>query len=227
MLHKYMHFLQVLFDKLIFLKENNSTWIDYFQTVGTELLVLIIGIIYIFVIFIIICIPIISDIKIIKLIRSKDKFYNLKITYNNWNNLKKDYKKIRDRIYKYNFIYTEDIRTDLIYLIDKYNLNEIVNIMDFGNPGDSIKDKKYDCININFIRFENQINYYNNVTLYKIKTLKWPLTCDEFSAFNIFADENMILNAEYKYKFKCIVSCVFSLIIYAIFLIPFVLMLFR
>lgn len=226
MLHKYMHFFRILLDKLIFLKESNSTWIDYFQTVGTELLVLIIGIIYLFVIFIIIYIPIISDIKIIKLIRSKDKFYNLKIAYNNWNNLKTDYKKIRDRIYKHNFIYTEDIRTDLIHLIDKYNLNKIVNIMDFGNPGDSIRDKKYNCININFIRFESQINYYNNVTLYKIKTLKWSLTGDEFSAFNIFADENMILNAEYKYKFKCIISCVFSLIIYVIFLIPFILMLF-
>lgn len=94
MLHKYLQFFQTTFDKLTSLGGSDSTWIDYCQTVGTELLVLFIGIVYIFTIFLIIYIPIFGNKRIIKLIRIKDKFYNLKTAYDNWRNLKKDYANI-------------------------------------------------------------------------------------------------------------------------------------
>lgn len=219
MLHKYLHFFQTTFDKLTSLGGSDSTWIDYCQTVGTELLVLFIGIVYIFTIFLIIYIPIWGNKRIIKSIRIKDKFYNLKTAYDNWKNLKKDYAKINQQIIDNEYIYTEEIKNDFEKLIRNYHLEKLVNISDFGNIGDYIKDNSF--------KFENQINFYNAVTLYKIIKLKWSNNCDIFKIFNTFTDKEMIIKAEHKYKFKCISACTFLLLIYLIFVIPLILMLFK
>lgn len=219
MLHKYLQFFQNTFDKLTSLGGSDSTWTDYFQTVGTEFLVLLIGIAYLFAIFMIIYIPIFGNKKIIKLIRVKDKFYKLRTAYNNWKNLKEDYKKIKTQIHNNEYIYTEKIRNDLEKLICDYHLEQLVNISDFGNIGDCIKD--------NAFRFENQINFYNAVTLYRVIELKWSNDCDTFKIFNNFADKEMIIKAEHKYIFKCISACTFLLLIYSIFVIPLILMLFK
>lgn len=219
MLHKYLQFFQITFDKLTSLGESDSTWIDYCQTVGTELLVLFIGIVYIFTIFLIIYIPIFGNKRIIKLIRIKDKFYNLKTAYDNWRNLKKDYAKINHQIIDNEYIYTKEIKNDFEKLIRNYHLEKLVNISDFGNIGDCIKDNSF--------KFENQINFYNAVTLYKIIKLKWPNDWDIFKIFNNFTDKEMIIKAEHKYKFKCISACTFLLLIYLIFVIPLILMLFK
>lgn len=219
MLHKYLQFFQITFDKLTSLGGSDSTWIDYCQTVGTELLVLFIGIVYIFTIFLIIYIPIFGNKRIIKLIRIKDKFYNLKTAYDNWRNLKKDYAKINHQIIDNEYIYTKEIKNDFEKLIRNYHLEKLVNISDFGNIGDCIKDNSF--------KFENQINFYNAVTLYKIIKLNWPNDWDIFKIFNNFTDKEMIIKAEHKYKFKCISACTFLLLIYLIFVIPLILMLFK
>lgn len=219
MLHKYLQFFQTTFDKLTSLGGSDSTWIDYCQTVGTELLVLFIGIVYIFTIFLIIYIPIFGNKRIIKLIRIKDKFYNLKTAYDNWRNLKKDYAKINHQIIDNEYIYTKEIKNDFEKLIRNYHLEKLVNISDFGNIGDCIKDNSF--------KFENQINFYNAVTLYKIIKLNWPNDWDIFKIFNNFTDKEMIIKAEHKYKFKCISACTFLLLIYLIFVIPLILMLFK
>lgn len=219
MLHKYLQFFQTTFDKLTSLGGSDSTWIDYCQTVGTELLVLFIGIVYIFTIFLIIYIPIFGNKRIIKLIRIKDKFYNLKTAYDNWRNLKKDYAKINHQIIDNEYIYTKEIKNDFEKLIRNYHLEKLVNISDFGNIGDCIKDNSF--------KFENQINFYNAVTLYKIIKLKWPNDWDIFKIFNNFTDKEMNIKAEHKYKFKCISACTFLLLIYLIFVIPLILMLFK
>lgn len=69
MLKKYLQFLIDLFEKLTSLGGSNSTWNDYFLTVGNELLVILIGLAYIIAIFLIIYIPIFGNKKLIRGIR--------------------------------------------------------------------------------------------------------------------------------------------------------------
>ena len=138
---------------------------------------------------------------------------------NYWRNLKKDYAKINHQIIDNEYIYTKEIKNDFEKLIRNYHLEKLVNISDFGNIGDCIKDNSF--------KFENQINFYNAVTLYKIIKLKWPNDWDIFKIFNNFTDKEMIIKAEHKYKFKCISACTFLLLIYLIFVIPLILMLFK
>ena len=47
MLQKYLQLFERAFEKLTSLGGSNSTWSDYFTTVGTEFLVLLLGIVYI------------------------------------------------------------------------------------------------------------------------------------------------------------------------------------
>lgn len=81
MLKKYLQFLIDSFEKLTSLGGSNSTWSDYFLTVGNEILVILIGLAYIVSIFLIIYIPIFGNKKLIRGIRKKDKWYRFYSLY--------------------------------------------------------------------------------------------------------------------------------------------------
>lgn len=81
MLKKYLQFLIESFEKLTSLGGSNSTWNDYFLTVGNEFLVILIGLAYIVAIFLIVYIPIFGNKKLIRRIRKNDKWYKFYSLY--------------------------------------------------------------------------------------------------------------------------------------------------
>ena len=74
MLQKYLKLFQDATDKLTSLGGGNNTWGDYFQTVGAEILVLLLGIAYIAAIVLIIAVPTVGLIKTKRFIKVKDAF---------------------------------------------------------------------------------------------------------------------------------------------------------
>ena len=74
MLQKYLQLFERAFEKLTSLGGSNSTWSDYFTTVGTEFLVLLLGIVYIVAILEIIFIPIFGNRKVVQKIAKNDAY---------------------------------------------------------------------------------------------------------------------------------------------------------
>ena len=74
MLQKYLQLFERAFEKLTSLGGSNSTWSDYFTTVGTEFLVLLLGIVYIVAILAIIFIPIFGNRKVVQKIAKNDAY---------------------------------------------------------------------------------------------------------------------------------------------------------
>lgn len=74
MLQKYLQLFERAFEKLTSLGGSNSTWSDYFTTVGTEFLVLLLGIVYIAAILAIIFIPIFGNKKVVQKIAKNDAY---------------------------------------------------------------------------------------------------------------------------------------------------------
>lgn len=74
MLQKYLQLFERAFEKLTSLGGSNSTWSDYFTTVGTEFLVLLLGIVYIVAILAIIFIPIFGNKKAVQKIAKNDTY---------------------------------------------------------------------------------------------------------------------------------------------------------
>lgn len=66
MLKRYLEMIEKAFDAMTNLGGNDATWADYFRTVGLELLTLLVGIAYVLVFIAVIAFSIISVVKIIK-----------------------------------------------------------------------------------------------------------------------------------------------------------------
>lgn len=93
MLQKYLQLFERAFEKLTSLGGSNSTWSDYFTTVGTEFLVLLLGIVYIVAILAIIFIPIFGNRKIVQRISKNDAYKKAQKLGTKWYEFRK---KVRD-----------------------------------------------------------------------------------------------------------------------------------
>lgn len=114
MLKKYLQFLIDSFEKLTSLGGSNSTWNDYFLTVGNEFLVILIGLAYIVAIFLIVYIPIFGNKKLIRGIRKKDnwyRFYNL-------------YEKYTEAVLKIKSIVSNIEQNEDVRILNEYAYND-------------------------------------------------------------------------------------------------------
>lgn len=123
MLKKYLQFLIDSFEKLTSLGGSNSTWNDYFLTVGNELLVILIGLAYIIAIFLIIYIPIFGNKKLIRGIRKKDNWYRFYNLYEKYTEAVLKIKSIVDCQIQYdNYAYNDYLNKELIEALNKFGI---------------------------------------------------------------------------------------------------------
>ena len=209
MLKKYLQFLIDSFEKLTSLGGSNSTWNDYFLTVGNEFLVILIGLAYIVAIFLIVYIPIFGNKKLIRRIRKNDKWYKFYSLYEKYT-----VAVLKIRSIVSNIEQNEDVRILNEYAYNDHLVKELIETLNkFGIQIPGVNFKKGD-------KFDKEL--LNN-TLKEISKHKWD-NCGDFTEFNIFGES---WNKEARYNVKCIASCSGLLLIYAIFVIPLILMLFK
>lgn len=123
MLKKYLQFLIDSFEKLTSLCGSNSTWSDYFLTVGNEILVILIGLAYIVSIFLIIYIPIFGNKKLIRGIRKKDNWYRFYNLYEKYTEAVLKIKSIVDCQIQYdNYAYNDYLNKELIEALNKFGI---------------------------------------------------------------------------------------------------------
>lgn len=214
MLKKYLQFLIDSFEKLTSLGGSNSTWSDYFLTVGNEILVILIGLAYIVSIFLIIYIPIFGNKKLIRGIRKKDKWYRFYNLYEKYTEAVLKIKSVVDCQIQYdNYVYNGYLNKELIEAFNK-----------FGIPLSGINFKKGDKFDKDLLNNTlKEFNLQSRLPMEEISKHKWD-NCGEFTEFNILGES---WNKETRYNVKCIASCSGLLLIYAIFAIPLILMLFK
>lgn len=214
MLKKYLQFLIDSFEKLTSLGGSNSTWSDYFLTVGNEILVILIGLAYIIVIFLIVYIPIFGNKKLIRGIRKKDKWYRFYSLYEKYTEAILKIKSIVDSQIQYdNYAYNDYLNKELIEAFNKFGIQ--ISGINFKN-GD-----KFDKGLLN--NTLKQFNFQNCLLMEEIPKYKWD-NCGVFTEFNILGKN---WNKELRYNIKCVASCSGLLLIYAVFVVPLILMLFK
>jgi hypothetical protein len=144
MLQKYLQLFERAFEKLTSLGGSNSTWSDYFTTVGTEFLVLLLGIVYIVAILAIIFIPIFGNRKVVQKIAKNDAYKKAQKLGTKWYEFRK---RIRDIIvdietngYKYTsgpdldsefsgYKYDADLDTELKNVLNEYNITKYTSFV--------------------------------------------------------------------------------------------------
>lgn len=220
MLKKYLQFLIDSFEKLTSLGGSNSTWSDYFLTVGNEFLVILIGLAYIVAIFLIVYIPIFGNKKLIRRIRKNDKWYKFYSLYEKYT-----VAVLKIRSIVANIEQNEDVRILNEYAYnDQLNEELIETLNKFGIqiPGVNFKNgDKFDKDLLN--NTLKEFNLQSRLPMEEISKHKWD-NCGEFTEFNILGES---WNKETRYNIKCIASCSGLLLMYAIFVIPLILMLFK
>lgn len=284
MLQKYLKLFQDATDKLTSLGGGNNTWGDYFQTVGAEILVLLLGIAYIAAIVLIIAVPTVGLIKTKRLIKIKDAFcqagtkikdlsdfhnyiddfVNLvnkrciwKIDYDklykdstkaqnettavdcDWNNkeLRAAFHKILRMMQKYN-IDTTKIAKDVSANTFSFNQNAnsfSLNQNEIDFSWIAIKDKllelypNYDSIITSAYRYlmdeKEKMPGMEKDMLNIFEDFDWT-NYGDFATLHEFVKTGFG-KFKLKYRFKTIGSCIGILVVYAIFVVPLILMLFR
>lgn len=214
MLKKYLQFLIDSFEKLTSLCGSNSTWSDYFLTVGNEILVILIGLAYIVSIFLIIYIPIFGNKKLIREIRKKDKWYRFYSLYEKYTEAVLKIKSIVDCQIQYdNYAYNDYLNKELIEALNKFGIQ--ISGINFKNGDKFDKDLLNNTL--------KQFNFQNCLLMEEIPKYKWD-NCGVFAEFNILGKN---WNKELRYNIKCVASCSGLLLIYAVFVVPLILMLFK
>lgn len=214
MLKKYLQFLIDSFEKLTSLGGSNSTWSDYFLTVGNELLVILIGLAYIIAIFLIVYIPIFGNKKLIRGIRKKDKWYRFYNLYEKYTEAVLKIKSIVDCQIQYdNYAYNDYLNKELIEALNKFGIQ--ISGINFKNGDRFDKDLLNNTL--------KQFNLQNCLLMEEIPKYKWD-NCGVFAEFNILGKN---WNKELRYNIKCVASCSGLLLIYAVFVVPLILMLFK
>lgn len=220
MLKKYLQFLIDSFEKLTSLGGSNSTWNDYFLTVGNEFLVILIGLAYIVAIFLIVYIPIFGNKKLIRRIRKNDKWYRFYSLYEKYT-----VAVLKIRSIVANIEQNEDVRILNEYAYNDHFNEELIEAFNkFGIPLSGINFKKGDKFDKDLLNNTlKEFNLQSRLPMEEISKHKWD-NCGEFTEFNILGES---WNKETRYNVKCIASCSGLLLIYAIFVIPLILMLFK
>lgn len=220
MLKKYLQFLIDSFEKLTSLGGSNSTWSDYFLTVGNEILVILIGLAYIIAIFLIVYIPIFGNKKLIRGIRKKDKWYRFYSLYEKYT-----VAVLKIRSIVANIEQNEDVRILNEYAYNDHLNEELIEAFNkFRIPLSGINFKKGDKFDKDLLNNTlKEFNLQNRLPMEEISKRKWD-NCGEFTEFNILGES---WNKETRYNIKCIASCSGLLLMYAIFVIPLILMLFK
>lgn len=231
MLQKYLQLFERAFEKLTSLGESNSTWSDYFTTVGTEFLVLLLGIVYIAAILAIIFIPIFGNRKVVQKIAKNDAYKKAQKLGTKWYEFRK---RIRDIIvdietngYKYTsgpdldgefsgYKYDADLDAELKNALNEHNITKYTS---FVKNETNDKKKKFDKKAINEMMKEQHLDWLS----WNENKGDWT-ACGDFKELGKIDDYGKLCR---KFFAKCIAACSAIMIVYAIFVIPLVLMLFK
>lgn len=216
MLQKYLQLFQRAFEKLTSLGGSNSTWSDYFTTVGTEFLVLLLGIVYIVAILAIIFIPIFGNKKVVQKIAKNDVYKRAQKLGTRWYDFRNNVRYIVSLIAGNEYKYDADIDAELKKVLDKYNITKYTSFIKNENDDE---EKKFDKKAINEMMKEQHLNWLS----WNDDKGDWT-ACGDFKELGKIDDYNKLCR---KFYAKCIAACSAIMIVYAIFVIPLVLMLFK
>lgn len=216
MLQKYLQLFERAFEKLTSLGGSNSTWSDYFTTVGTEFLVLLLGIVYIAAILAIIFIPIFGNRKVVQKIAKNDAYKKAQKLGTRWYDFRNNVRYIVSLIAENEYKYDADLDAELKKVLDKYNITKYTSFI--KNENDDEK-KKFDKKAINEMMKEQHLDWLS----WNDDKGDWT-ACGDFKELGKFSDYNKLCR---KFYAKCIAACSAIMIVYAIFVIPLVLMLFK
>lgn len=216
MLQKYLQLFERAFEKLTSLGGSNSTWSDYFTTVGTEFLVLLLGIVYIVAILAIIFIPIFGNRKAVQRIAKNDAYKKAQKLGTKWYEFRKEVRSIVGSIVANGYKYDADLDIELKKVFDEYNITKYTSFI--KNENDNEK-KKFDKKAINEMMKEQHLDWLS----WNEDKGDWT-ACGDFKELSKFVDYNKLCR---KFYAKCIAACSAIMIVYAIFVIPLVLMLFK
>lgn len=216
MLQKYLQLFERAFEKLTSLGGSNSTWSDYFTTVGTEFLVLLLGIVYIAAILAIIFIPIFGNKKVVQKISKNDAYKKAQELGTKWYEFREKIRSIIGCIAANGCKYDIDLDNELKKVLSEYN---IVKYTSFIKNENNDEKKEFDKRAINKMMKEQHLNW-----------LSWNEDKGDWTACGDFKELGKINNYGKlcrKFFAKCITACSAIMIVYAIFVIPLVLMLFK
>lgn len=144
MLQKYLELFERAFEKLTSLGGSNSTWSDYFTTVGTEFLVLLLGIVYIVAILAIIFIPIFGNRRVVQKIAKNDAYKKAQKLGTKWYEFRNRIRYIVGNIetngYKYTadpdlddefsgYKYDADLDAELKNALNEYNITKYTSFI--------------------------------------------------------------------------------------------------
>lgn len=216
MLQKYLQLFQRAFEKLTSLGGSNSTWSDYFTTVGTEFLVLLLGIVYIVAILAIILIPIFGNRKVVQKIAKNDVYKRAQKLGTRWYDFRNNVRYIVSLIAGNEYKYDADIDAELKKVLDKYNITKYTSFIKNENDNE---EKKFDKKAINEMMKEQHLNWLS----WNDDKGDWT-ACGDFKELGKFSDYNKLCG---KFYAKCIAACSAIMIVYAIFVVPLILMLFK
>ncbi len=216
MLQKYLELFQRAFEKLTSLGGSNSTWSDYFTTVGTEFLVLLLGIVYIIAILAIIFIPIFGNRKVVQKIAKNDAYKRAQKLGIKWYEFRKEIRSVIGCIVANGYKYDIDFDNELKKALGKYNITKYTSFI--KNENDNEK-KKFDKKAINEMMKEQHLDWLS----WNEDKGDWT-ACGDFKELGKFGDYDKLCR---KFYAKCIAACSAIMIVYAIFVIPLVLMLFK
>lgn len=216
MLQKYLQLFERAFEKLTSLGGSNSTWSDYFTTVGTEFLVLLLGIVYIVAILAIIFIPIFGNRKAVQRIAKNDAYKKAQKLGTKWYEFRKEVRSIVGSIVANGYKYDADLDIELKKVFDEYNITKYTSFI--KNENDNEK-KKFDKKAINEMMKEQHLDWLS----WNEDKGDWT-ACGDFEELGKFGDYDKLCR---KFYAKCIAACSAIMIVYAIFVIPLVLMLFK
>lgn len=184
MLKKYLQFLIDSFEKLTSLGGSNSTWNDYFLTVGNEFLVILIGLAYIVAIFLIVYIPIFGNKKLIRGIRKKDNWYRFYNLYEKYTEAVLKIKSIVSNIEQ-----NEDVRILNEYAYNDHLVKELIETLNkFGIQIPGVNFKKGDKFDKELLNNTlKEFNLQSRLPMEEISKHKWD-NCGDFTEFNIFGE---------------------------------------
>ena len=216
MLQKYLQLFERAFEKLTSLGGSDSTWSDYFTTVGTEFLVLLLGIVYIVAILAIIFIPIFGNRKAVQKIAKNDAYKKAQKLGTKWYEFRKNVRGIVGSIVANGYKYDVDFDNELKKVLSEYNITKYTSFI--KNENDNEK-KSFDKKAINEMMKEQHLDW-----------LSWNEDKGDWTECGDFKELGRIDNYDKlcrKFYAKCIAACLAIMIVYAIFVIPLVLMLFK
>lgn len=216
MLQKYLELFQRAFEKLTSLGGSNSTWSDYFTTVGTEFLVLLLGIVYIVAILAIIFIPIFGNKKAVQKIAKNDVYKKAQKLGTKWYKFRNDVRYTVSFIAGNEYKYDAELDAELKKVLDEYNITKYTSFIKNENNDEK---KKFDEKVINEMMKEQHLDWLS----WNDDKGDWT-ACGDFKELGRYGDYDKLCR---KFYAKCIAACSAIMIVYAILVVPLVLMLFK